>query len=118
MLCNVAQLHWQSSDGLDSGIAVRDEAAVRQALEKAINEAKATERVFRGESWSNLAAMYLDILEAARCLALRECDVRDVEARTKQEIHRLATNCPESICIADSLLCCSNVLQARLHSMA
>jgi hypothetical protein len=114
MLCNVGHLHWQAADGDGDAPPVRDAAAVCCALDAAAAQADLAERTFRGEAWSNPAALHMEVLEAARVFAQRGCDVGRVEQAARGAVRRLATRPPRSVAMGgDAPPCWSDALQAR-----
>jgi Vacuolar protein sorting-associated protein 35 len=117
MLCCVANLHWQEEGGVAAGVAVRDRAAVVRVLDEALELCATAEQRFRGEAWGNPAALYMDVLEATRCLSGRGCDAGDVGERARQEIKRLAQTGPESVAIAEPIPCWSDAIQARFFAI-
>lgn len=118
MLCNLAHVCWQAGeDGEQEAPPVCDAAAARSVLEEALELCGRAEALFRGERWSNPAALLMTVLDTCHCLSAAGCDTADVQARASADVARVAKGPCRSVGVLEPLQCWTPELQARWDAM-
>lgn len=117
MLCNLAHVYWQKSEGSDVTPPVCDADAAQSVLNEALELSAKAEGLFRGERWSNPALLYMAVIDACQSLSAAGCDTAEIEKRASGEVARVAGGPCRSVGVLEPLSCWTSELQSRWDSL-